>query len=262
MRNDLRFYDIALNHEGHVRLEPVKVALRGSMTAAYREQHNVKHTYELTYDSPMAGTMKYSTSGNVMDAQLSHSCELEFAGLSLTSDCEAQVNSAPVRFNSSVRTMALPFRLTVDAGFNAAGEMNLRGQHTGDTYSQLLLKAEPLALSFAHKSGISTAHKLPSGESSAGLKNIFEGFLTPSDQLSWEVKSKLNDRAYNQATSISNNPEKAELEFSAVMLEDLRENAKFNMSGFLQYDKSSDCHIIEIPLIKLFSSSKTHWYKP
>lgn len=256
MRNDLRFYDVALSHEGHVRLEPVKVDLRGSMTAAHREQHSVKHTYELTYDSPVAGTMKYSTSGNVMDAQLTHSCELEFAGLSLTSDCEAQVHSAPVRFNSSVRTMALPFRLTVDAGFNAAGEINLHGQHTGDTYSQLLLKAEPLALSFAHKSGISTAHKLPSGESSAGVKNIFEGFLTPSDQLlSWEVKSKLNDRAYNQATSISNNPEKAELEFSAIMLEDLQENAKFNMSGFLQYDKNSDCHIIEIPLIESFPAA-------
>lgn len=256
MRNDLRFYDVALSHEGHVRLEPVKVDLRGSVTAAHREQHSVKHTYELTYDSPMAGTMKYSTSGNVMDAQLSHSCELEFAGLSLTSDCEAQVDSAPVRFNGSVRTTALPFRLTVDAGFNAAGEMNLCGQHTGDAYSQLLLKAEPLALSFAHKSGISTAHKLPSGESSAGLKNIFEGFLTPSDQLlSWEVKSKLNDCAYNQATSISNNPEKAELEFSAIMLEDLRENAKFNMSGFLQYDKNSDCHIIEIPLIESFPAA-------
>uniref|UniRef100_A0A3B4FGW7 Apolipoprotein Ba n=1 Tax=Pundamilia nyererei TaxID=303518 RepID=A0A3B4FGW7_9CICH len=256
MRNDLRFYDVALSHEGHVRLEPVKVDLRGSVTAAHREQHSVKHTYELTYDSPVAGTMKYSTSGNVMDAQLTHSCELEFAGLSLTSDCEAQVDSSPVRFNSSVRTMVLPFRLTVDAGFNAAGEINLRGQHTGDTYSQLLLKAEPLALSFAHKSGISTAHKLPSGESSAGVKNIFEGFLTPSDQLlSWEVKSKLNDRAYNQATSISNNPEKAELEFSAIMLEDLQENAKFNMSGFLQYDKNSDCHIIEIPLIESFPAA-------
>ncbi|XP_030615071.1 apolipoprotein B-100 [Archocentrus centrarchus] len=259
MTNNLRFYDITLNNEGHVRLEPVKVELGGNMNGAYREKHNFKHTYELTYASPMAGTMKYSTSGSVMDAQLSHSCELEFAGLSSTSNCKAQLNSEAVRFNSTVRTMVLPFSLNVDAGFNGEGDIKLRGNHVGHVYNQLLLKAEPLALSFAHNSGMSTAHKFPSGESSISLKNKFEGLLTPSDQfLTWEVNSKMNDHAYNQEISISNSPVSSELAVSAIMLEDvlnLREMTKFNVSGFLQYDKNSDCHIIKMPFIESFPAA-------
>lgn len=259
MTNDLRFYDLTLNNVGLLTFEPVKVDLSGSMNGAYREKHTIKHTYELTYASPMAGMMKYSTSGNVMDVQLSHSCELEFAGFSSTSNCKAQLNSEAVRFNSSVCAIALPFSLNMDAGFNSEGEIQLHGNHIGHVYNQFLLKAEPLVLSFAHNNGISTAHSLPSGESSISLKNKFEGLITPSDQfLSWEVNSKMNDRAYNQEISISNSPVSSELAVSAIILEDvlnLREMTKFNMSGFLQYDKNSECHIIEMPFIESFPAA-------
>lgn len=262
MTNDLRFYDLTANSEGHMKLEPVKVDLSGSMKGAYGEEHNIKHAYELTYDN-MAGTMKCRTSGNVMGAKLGHNCELEFAGLSSTSKCEAKISSEPLRFDSSIRSMALPFSLTVDALVNSDGEINLHGKHTGQLYSKLLVKAQPLALAYSHDSRISTTHMLASGESSTNLDNKCEGLLTPSDQsLDWNLKSKLNSHAYNQEISTYNTPEKVGIEFSGVMMTDIfrrykrsPETQELSMAGYMTYDKSSDCHIIEIPFIESFPAA-------
>ncbi|XP_018553179.1 apolipoprotein B-100 [Lates calcarifer] len=259
--NDLKFYDVSLNNEGHMKLEPIKIDLSGGMKGAYGEEHSVKQTYEFTYYD-LAGTMKHSISGNVMDAQLSYNCDLEIAGLSSKSNCEAQINSEPLHFDSTIRTMALPFSLTIDALVNSNGEINLYGKHNGQLYSKLLVKVEPLALAYSHDSRVSTTHMLPSGESFTNLDNKFDGLLTPSDQyLTWKVKSKLNNHAYNQDISTFNNPEKIGFEFSGAILTDilsklsrhkrsLPEIEEFSMAGFLKYDKNADCHIVEIPFIE------------
>ncbi|CAN9502027.1 unnamed protein product [Ophioblennius macclurei] len=255
--NDLKLYDVSLNNEAHVKLEPVKADLSGSLMAAYGNDHNMKHSYELTYND-MAGTVKTSTSGNLRDTQLSHNCEVEFAGLSSTSNCEARINSEPFRFDGTIRTMALPFSLTVDALVNSDGEIHLQGKHTGQLYSKLLLKAEPLALAYSHDSRVSTAHELSMGESSTNLDNKLEGLVTPSDQnLKWNLKSKLNDHSYQQDISAYNNPEKVGVEFSGVLSTEMfsrsaPEMQEYSMGGFLKYDKNSDCHIIEIPFIESF----------
>ncbi|XP_041827365.1 apolipoprotein B-100 [Melanotaenia boesemani] len=258
MTNDLKLYDLSMNNEGHLKLEPVKADLSGSVMGAYGDKHNIKHTYELTYNE-MAGSVKYSTSGTVMDAQLSHNCELEFAGLSSTSKCDARLNSEPLRFNGSVRTMALPFSLNIDALVSSDGKVNLLGKHTGQLYSKLLVKAAPLALACSHECRVSTTHTLPSGESSTSLENKFEGLLTPKDQsLDWKVNSKMNNHGYEQDLSAYNGPEKAGIEFSGVMQTDIvsrykrstPETEKFSVAGFLKYDKNSNCHIIEIPFIE------------
>ncbi|XP_035465790.2 apolipoprotein B-100 isoform X2 [Scophthalmus maximus] len=261
MTNDLNFYDVNLKNEGHMKLEPIKVDLSGSMMGAYGDEHNIKHTYELTYED-MAGTMKYSMSGDVMDAQLSHNCELEFAGLSSKSTCETRINSEPLRFDSTIRTMALPFTVTIDALVNSDGELNLYAKHTGQLYSKLLMKAEPLALAYSLDSRMSTTHFLPDGESSTNLDNKIDGLLAPNDQyLTWKVKSKLNNHAYNQDISTFNSPEKIGFEFSGAILTDVfsklskdnqsqPEIQEFTTAGFLKYDKNSDCHIIYIPFIE------------
>ncbi|XP_070698840.1 apolipoprotein B-100 [Pempheris klunzingeri] len=266
MTNDIKFYDVSLDNEGHMKLEPFKMDLSGSMNGAYGKEHNIKHTYELNYDD-MAGTMKCSTSGSVMDAQLSHECELEFAGFSSKSKCEARVNSEPLRFDSRIQTMALPFSLTVDALVNSEGQIHLHGKHAGQLYSKLLLKAEPLAVAYSHDSQVSTTHMLASGESSTSLENKFDGLLTPSDQsLIWKVASKLNDHAYNQEISTYNNPEKIGFGFSGGMLTDIfskfskskrsiPEEQQFSVAGFLKYDKSSNCQIIQIPFIESFPAA-------
>ncbi|XP_060918741.1 apolipoprotein B-100 [Labrus mixtus] len=266
MTNDLKFYEAGLINEGHMRLEPTKMDLSGSVKGAYRDD-NIKNTYELSYDN-LAATMKNSLSGNIMDAQLSHNCEFEIAGLSSTSICETRLNSEPLRFDSTLRTMALPFSFTIDALVNSDGEINLQGKHTGQLYSKLLVKAEPLALGYSHDSRVSTTHKLPWGLSSTNLDNKFEGLLTPSDQfLTWNLKSKLNEHAYSQDINAYNNPEKNGFEFSGVLLTDIfnkfsRERRsppeKISMEGFLKYDKNSDCHIIEIPFIESFPAAFEH----
>ncbi|XP_034531344.1 apolipoprotein B-100 [Notolabrus celidotus] len=266
MTNDLKLYDASLFNEGHVKLEPVKADLSGSVKGTYGDDNHLKNTYEISYAN-LAGTMKNSLSGNIMDAQLSHSCELEFAGLSSTSNCETRVNSEPLRFDSTVRTMALPFSFTVDALVNSDGEMKLHGKHTGQLYSKFLFKAEPLAFAYSHDSRVSTTHKLNIGTPSTILENKFEGLLTPSDQiLTWNLKSKLNDHTYNQDMKAYNDPEKNGLEFSGEVLTDFfsklsrerrspPEVQKFGLAGFLKYDKSSDCHIIEIPFIESFPAA-------
>uniref|UniRef100_A0A3B4XVK3 Apolipoprotein B n=1 Tax=Seriola lalandi dorsalis TaxID=1841481 RepID=A0A3B4XVK3_SERLL len=264
MTNDLKFHDISLNNNGHMTLKPLKVDLSGSMKVAYGEEHvyeHIIHTYELTYDD-MAGTMKYNMSGDVFGAKLSHNCELQFAGLSSTTNCEAQLKSEPLHFDSTIRTMALPFSFTIDALVNSEGEVNLCGKHKGQLYNKLLVKAEPLAFAYSHDSRVSTTHKLPSWEASINVDNKCDGLLAPSDQhLTWTVRSILNDHAYNQDIHTYNNPEKIGFEFSGAILTDIfsklskewrsvPELQEFSMAGFLKYDKNSDSHIIKIPFIE------------
>ncbi|KAF7201026.1 apolipoprotein B-100 isoform X2 [Nothobranchius furzeri] len=263
MINDLRIYDLSLNKGGHLKLEPLKVDLSGSMREAYGEEHDIKHTYELTYKD-LAGSLKVSTSGNIMDAKLSHNCDLEFAGFSLTSICKAQFRSEPLRFDGVIRTMALPFSLNVDASVNSNGEINLHGKHSGQLASALLFKAAPLALACSYDSQVSTNHRFPNREASTTLTNKFEGLLIPNDQsLHWKVNSKLGNHAYQQDISVYNDPERVGIEFSGVILTDVLnrhkrsgpEYQKFSTSGFLKYDKNSDCHIIEIPFIESFPAA-------
>ena len=261
MTNDLRFYDVSLKNEGHMKLEPIKLDLSGTIMGAFREEHNIQHSYELTYED-MVGTMKFSMSGDIMDAQLSHNCELDFAGLSSKSKCEARINSKPLRLDSTIRTMVVPFGVTIDALVNSDGEINLYAEHTGQLYSKLLVKAEPLALAYSHDSRVSSTHFLPSGESSTNLDSKFDGLLAPNNQyMTWKVKSKLNNHAYHQDITTYNNPEKIGLEFSGAILTDIfsklsndqrsqPETEEFNVAGFLKYDKNSDCHIINIPFIE------------
>ncbi|XP_062253526.1 apolipoprotein B-100 isoform X1 [Platichthys flesus] len=261
MTNDLRFYDVSLKNEGHMKLEPIKLDMSGTIMGAYREEHIIKHSYELTYED-MVGTMQFSMTGDIMDAQLSHNCELEFAGLFSKSKCEARINSKPLRLDSTIRTMVVPFSIAIDALVNSDGEINLYAEHTGQLYSKLLVKAEPLALAYSHDSRVSSTHFLPSGESSTNLDSNVDGLLAPNNQyMTWKVKSKLNNHAYNQDITTYNNPEKIGFEFSGAILTDIfsklskdqrsqPETEEFNVAGFLKYDKNSDCHIIDIPFIE------------
>lgn len=261
MTNNLKFHDVIFNTEGHMKLEPFEVDLSGSTRGAYSEEHNIKHTFQLNY-SNKAGGLNYNMSGIVMNAQLSHSCQLEFAGFASVSNCETQIKSELLRFDSTIRTMAVPFSVAVDARVNSDGEINHEGKHTGQLHSKFLLKAEPIALAYSHDSRLTTLHMLPSGESSTNVNNRFDGLLTPSGQLlTWKMNSNWNNHAYNHNISLYNNPERIGYDFSGVMLTDsfskysvnnrsLPEIQDFNMAGGLKYEKSSDCHMIVIPFIE------------
>ncbi|KAF6724379.1 Apolipoprotein B-100, partial [Oryzias melastigma] len=260
MTNDLGIYDLSLNNEGHVKLEPLKLDLSGSVKGAYGEDNNIKHIYEFTYED-LAGSVKYSTSGIIMNAQLSHFCEIEFAGLASISNCQARINSEPLHVDVSIRTMALPFSLTIDALANSEGEIHLHGKHNGGISSKLLVKVAPLVLAMSHDVQVSTMHRLSRGEYSTGLVSKLEGLLSPNDQSAdWKVNSNLNNHVFEQSISAYNNPEKFGIEFSEVIQTNIiskqnkskRETEKFSLDGFLKYDKNSDCHIIEIPFAQNF----------
>uniref|UniRef100_A0A8C5DVG6 Vitellogenin domain-containing protein n=1 Tax=Gouania willdenowi TaxID=441366 RepID=A0A8C5DVG6_GOUWI len=263
VKNDLRIYDFILNNEDHLKFEPQKADLSGMVSAALGDQHNLKQSYEVIYND-MAATMKSAMSGNIMDSQLSHKCEVEIAGLSLTSSCEGRVTSEHLRMDGNIRTMALPFSLSIDALLNSDGELHLNGKHTGQLYSRFLVKAEPLAFSLTQDCRISTVHKLPNGESSTDLDSKFENLLTPNDQsLAWKVKSNLNEHTYLKDLSVANDKEKMLLEFSDVLTSNIISRLKgsppemqeFRTSGFFRYDKNSDCRIIEIPFIQSFPAA-------
>ena len=265
--NDFKLHSLNLNNEGHLKLEPIAIDLTGSLKGAYGEADQIKHTYEIKY-ADMAGTMKSSASGRIMDVQLSQNCEFEFAGFASKSRCEAQVTSESLRFDGNIRTMAVPFSFTLDGLVNSDGEINLFGKHTGQLYSKLLVKAEPATLAYSHDCRASTKHTLESGVSSAHIDNKCNGLLTPSKQsLNWKSQSKMNSHVYNQEINSYNDHEKIGITFSGILLSDLfstlnsrelslkretqlQEIQEFKASGFLKYDKNSDCHIVEIPFIK------------
>uniref|UniRef100_A0A6Q2YN66 Vitellogenin domain-containing protein n=1 Tax=Esox lucius TaxID=8010 RepID=A0A6Q2YN66_ESOLU len=248
MNNDLKLFDIHMSNEGQVKMEPTKVDLTGSARGAYGNEHELRHTYEVNF-ADLAGNLKYSTTGKIMESQISHNCKIEIAGFTSKTICEAKLNSESVRFDSSIRTLALPFSFTVNAIIDSDGEVDLFGKHTGQLYSKLLVKAEPLALAYSHDCRSSTTHVLKRVKSFANLNNKFEVLLTPSEQsMTLKTISKFNNHAYNQDFSTYNTAEKLGIEFAGLLSTKLLISSRGDRDK--RYDKNSDSHIIELPFIK------------
>ncbi|KAJ8377729.1 hypothetical protein AAFF_G00254020 [Aldrovandia affinis] len=253
--NELKIFDADFKNEGQLKLEPYKMELTGSQRGAFREEE-IRHTYEMGY-AEWAGKMKCSTTGRILGAQMSLNTDLEVSGLSSSKlKIGANINSQSVRLDSSVEMLATPYDLSIDAILNSDGDLVLYGTHTGQLYSKLVLKAEPMTITYSYDCRASTAHKLDSGASSeTSIDNQFEGAMDPLEQhASWRVKSTLNKHEYKQEISTYNNAERIGLELSGTILTDLlnrpaRENQEFSISGFLKYDKSGDRHIISLPFI-------------
>lgn len=267
MENDLKVRHAVLNTKCRIKVEPVKMDWAGSVSGAFGETVNIRNVHELRYEN-LAGTIKYTTTGTVMNAQLGHGCELEFAGLSYKSRCETLLSSQRLRFDSTVHTVALPFRLTVDVLVNSEAEIHAQGEHAGQLYGRMLTSVEPMALACSQESRLTTRHLLPNGESFINTENTFEGILTPSEQfLTWKVKSQLNNNsAYDQNFVTYNNPQKTGIEFTGVISTDLLskvsklkrsqlETQDFSVAASVKYDKASECHIIEIPFIQSFPAA-------
>ncbi|KAI1895133.1 hypothetical protein AGOR_G00103160 [Albula goreensis] len=264
-KNDLRLLDVEFNNEGSLKLQPTKLDLKGSLRGAYGEDKELRHTYEISY-ADLAGAVKCSTTGKLFGAQMSHNSDFEFAGLSSKFNGEARFNSRSFRLDSTVRTLVVPFSLSVDAVLNSDGELDLYGKLTGQLYSRYLLKAQPLAVAYSHNCRASTTHQLDSGATAeTHIDNKIEGLLSPEEQsTTWTLKSKLNKHAYNQEVKAYNHPERIGLELSGTLLTDLLnkaarvardtsdQNQEFSLSGFIKYDKNSDSHIIELPFIESF----------
>lgn len=265
--NDIELFDMSLSNEGQLKLEPLKIDLSGSMTGTSTAGDLIKHSCSINY-ADLAGFIKCNTNAKLSETQLSHNLDLQYAGLASKFTSEALINSKILRLESTLKTMAEPFSLTVDGILNSNSEVNFYGKHKGQLYSKLLFRAEPLGIAHSHDCRASATHEMPSGSvHETHLENKLEGVLTPSEQSwQWKTKSKLNDHAYNQDISTYNNNDKMGVEFAGVVFTNILnkaamsddpdfqsdhsfENQEFSLSAFLKYDKNSDSHILSLPFI-------------
>lgn len=265
--NDIELFDMSLSNEGQLKLEPLKIDLSGSITGASTEGDLIKHACSIQY-ADLAGFIKCSTNAKLSETQFNHNLDLQYAGLASKFSSEALINSKILRLESTLKTMAEPFSLTVDGILNSDSEVKFYGKHSSQLYSKLLFRAEPLGIAHSHDCRASATHEMPSGAiHETHLENKLEGVLTPSEQAwQWKTKSKLNDHAYNQDISAYNNEDKIGIEFAGVVFTNLLnkvgvsddpefqsdhsfENQEFSLSAFLKYDKNSDSHILSLPFI-------------
>lgn len=255
----VEIFDMTFSNDGSLKLEPFKLEATGSITGKYKED-TIKTTYEINF-SDLSGSIKCDATGEVLESKIGQNIELEFAGLSSVFKSETHLNSRALRLENVIRTMAVPFSLTVDGILNVDGSVNWYGMHTGQLYSKFLLKGEPFAITKSLDWTASAIHALPNGNSAeTHIENKFNGLLIPNEQsILWRFKSKLNNHAYNQNVSIYNKETDMGVQLSSVLHTDLLlgessdnslDTQEFSISGFLKYDKNSNCHIIDLPFIE------------
>nr|XP_057933173.1 apolipoprotein B-100 isoform X2 [Doryrhamphus excisus] len=249
--------EIFYQQDTHIHVKPF--VIKANATCSLKLYHvTFKKELRIKLESAKL-SLSGSANGNVLGMQMSQTCGLELAGLSAASYCESKINSELLRLDGVIRSAVLPFTLNVEAVVNGNGEAYLFGNHTGQLYSKLLVKAEPLALTYSHDSSVSATHARAT-ELTTHVDNSFTGLVTPCHQaLMWKMGSKLLNHAYDQDVAAYNNPQKTGFEFSGRMLTDafspsdadidaLPEMQEFSISGFLRYDKSRGCRVIATPL--------------
>lgn len=260
--NKVEMFDISISNEGQLKMEPFKLEASESITGKYGDENTIKSTCGMSF-SDMTGSIKCDSVAEVLDSQVNHNFEVEFAGLSSVINSESRLKSKTLRLENAFRAMAMPFSLTVDAILNGDGSVKFYGTHTGQIYSKFLLKAEPLAIAKSYDWRASATHMLPNGDSAeTHFENKFDGLLIPNEQsVLWRFKSKLNNHAYNQEVSIFNKEADMGVQLSGALQTNLfnkagessdisLDNQEFSVSGFLKYDKNSDCHLIHLPFIE------------
>lgn len=253
--NKVRILDINFINEAKLQAESYKMDLTGSMKAVFNEEE-IKHVYQVNY-ADMTATAKCSTTGKLFGTHMSHNTELEIVGLSARITNDARFNSQPVRFDHSIRCSIVPFDFNLDAMFNADGDMTMYGKHSAQAYGKFLVKAQPLAFASSQECRASVTQKLDNGVSlETTLDNKVDTLFTIQEQkVSFTMKSKMNEHAFNQDVSMYNTDERTGVEMSAIILTNIvntasKDNQEFALSGFVKYDKNTDSHIIQFPLME------------
>uniref|UniRef100_A0A8C9NJL4 Apolipoprotein B n=1 Tax=Serinus canaria TaxID=9135 RepID=A0A8C9NJL4_SERCA len=278
LSNNLKYTKTEVSNKAELLLEPLNMSLGGNVRGAHGVDE-IRHTYTLTC-AGLTADLKTDTVANVQGAAVSHRVHLDVAGLSSSVTMNTNCDSKPLRFSNAVRSTMAPFVITADVHTNANGKLVAVGEHTGDLYSKLLFKAEPLAFTFSHDYRGSTSHSLKSrGRYTTLLDNKVQMLFTPSEQSSsWKLKSQLNNNVYSQDFSTYNNAEKIGVELNGRALADLSvmdtsvilpltseevnlidllglrnsisEPQEFSISGFVKYDKNKDMHVISLPFLE------------
>ncbi|KAM9703097.1 apolipoprotein Bb, tandem duplicate 1 [Menidia menidia] len=254
VNNHLKLLTGSFINEAQLQAKLYQMDLTGNMKAMIGEEE-IKHTYQIAY-ADLSGTAKCSTIGKLFGTQMNQNTELEVIGLAARFSNDARFNSQPMRFDHNIRCSFVPFDVSVDAIFNADGDMTMYGKHSAQLYGKFLLRAQPLAFASSHECRASVTHQLDNGFSlETTYDNKMDTSLTPQEQkTSLKIKSKINDHAFNQDIEVYNIEERTGVEVSGNILTNIlntasTEKQEFIISAFLKYDKNTDSHVIHIPLI-------------
>ncbi|XP_063758706.1 LOW QUALITY PROTEIN: apolipoprotein B-100-like [Eleginops maclovinus] len=259
VNNNLNVLAANFINEAQLQAELYKMDLTGNLKAIYGEEE-IKHTYQVNY-ADMTANAKCSTIGKLFGTHMSHNTELEVVGLAARMTNDARFSSQPFRFDHTIRCSIVPFDFNLDAIFNADGDMTMYGKHSAQLYGKFLLKAQPLAFASSHECRASVNQQLDNG---FGLKTIMENKMDTvlslqEQKTSFRIKSKFNDHIYKQELNAYNTVERTGIEVSGTLLTNILntdsvENQEFAVSGFLRYDKSTNTHIIQFPIITSISA--------
>lgn len=252
VKNDLKIMEVVLVNNAEFKAEPYNVLLNGAMTGTFLEQE-LKNTYEVKFVDMVLST-KCNTNGILLGVRVTHASDMEVAGLNMKTNNVFSVNSPNLHLGSTVKTMAAPFILNIDAVFNSDGSVSLYGVHSGDLHSRFLLKAEPLLFTHSFECRASTSHEIQNRPTiKTSMENTFNSMLSlPEQSVSLRMTSKVNEHTFNQEMSAFNNAERIGVkmmgEASTALFSDASEN--YAISGFVKYDKNSDSHLIQIPFME------------
>lgn len=252
VKNDLKIMDVNFVNDAQFKVKPYTVELTGTTMGVFAKEQ-LKHIYEIKFVD-MVLTAKCNTNGKLLGAHMTHTTDMELAGLNIQFNNLANFNSPYLRLDSTIKTHMAPFTLNIDANFNSDGAVYLYGQQSGEVYSKFLLKAEPMLFTHSLEYRASTTHDLEGRPTiKTNMNNKFNSLLSLQEQrVSVKMTSKVNEHAFDQEISAYNNAEKMGIEMmgaaSTTLFSDASEN--YAISGFVKYDKRSDSHFIQIPFLE------------
>ncbi|TMS12086.1 Apolipoprotein B-100 [Larimichthys crocea] len=251
-KNDLKIMEINFVNDAQFRAEPYNMQLTGTMTGVFSEEE-LKHTYEVKF-ADMILSARYNTNGKLLGARMTHTADMEVSGLTMKFNNVANLNSPLLRLDSTVKTVAAPFTLNIDAVLNTDGEVYLYGQHSGELYSKFLLKAEPMLFTHSFEYRASSTHELEGRTPvKTNMENQFNSMLSLQEQsVTLKMKSKVNEHTFDQGISAYNKAERIGIEVTGATTTPLFSEASedYTISAFVKYDKNSDSHFIQIPFIE------------
>lgn len=252
VKNDLKIMEVSFVNDAEFKAGPYNMLLTGTVTGAFSEEE-LKNTYEVKFVDMVLST-KCNTNGKLLGARMTHTTDMELAGLNMKINNALNFNSPYVRLDSTVKTVAAPFTLNIDAIFNSDGSVSLYGDHTGDLYSKFLLKAEPLLFTHSFECRASTTHDIERRPTiKTSVDNKFNSMVSLQEQsVSLKMTSKVNEHTFEQETSAFNNAEGMGVVMSGTASTSIFSDAseKYTISGFVKYDKNSESHLIQIPFIE------------
>lgn len=251
-KNDLKIMEVSFVNDAEFKAGPYNMLLTGTVTGTFSEEE-LKNTYEVKFVDMVLST-KCNTNGKLLGAHMTHATDMEVAGLNMKINNALSFNSPYVRLDSTVKTIAAPFTLNIDAIFNSDGSVSLYGDHTGDLYSKFLLKAEPLLFTHSFEYRASTTHDIERRPTiKTSVENNFNSMVSLQEQrVLLKMTSKVNEHTFEQEMSAFNNAERMGVVMmgaaSTSVFSDASEN--YAISGFVKYDKKSESHLIQIPFIE------------